>query len=98
MCACACVFLEEILCPVSFSFLVAGEYVENQCFNRTCDPCEDNYPSCVGKPDGSNNFPGRVGSEYYIVCYRDRTVAIVTCTTGYYNHKTRSCEALKTGP
>ena len=75
---------------------ILGEYVENQCFNATCAPCEENYPSCVAKPDGSNNFPGRVGSEYYIVCYRDRTVAIVTCTTGYYNHKTRSCEALAT--
>jgi len=74
--------------------LFPGEYVENQCFNTTCQPCEENYPSCVAKQDGSNNFPGREGTEYYIVCYKDRTVAIVTCTTGYYNHATRSCEAI----
>jgi len=66
--------------------------VENQCFNATCGVCEVNYPSCVNKQDGSNIFPGRQGTEYYIVCYKSRTVAIVTCTTGIYNHQTRSCE------
>ena len=73
----------------------SGEYVENQCYNATsCAKCEENYPSCVGKTDGSNNFPGREGTEYYIVCYQSRTVAIVTCTTGYYSHGSKTCEAV----
>lgn len=33
------------------------EYVENQCFGTNCEPCESKFPSCIGKPDGSNVFP-----------------------------------------
>ncbi|XP_071165551.1 uncharacterized protein [Mytilus edulis] len=67
------------------------EYVENQCFNSTCEPCETRFPSCVGKVDGSNEFPGRENTEFYIVCYRERTVAIVSCTIGTYSHADRAC-------
>lgn len=94
-----CKLFTEIKCEKRFEPRAPCEYVENQCFNATCEPCEQNYPSCIGKKDGSNIFPGRSGTEYYIVCYKNRTVAIVTCTTGFYNHGTRSCEAInpKTG-
>jgi hypothetical protein len=71
--------------------LITGEYVENQCFNSSCEPCETRFPSCVGKVDGSNEFPGRENTEYYIVCYRERTVAIVSCTIGIYSHADRVC-------
>lgn len=71
--------------------LITGEYVENQCFNSSCEPCETRFPSCVSKVDGSNEFPGRENTEYYIVCYRERTVAIVSCTIGIYSHADRAC-------
>lgn len=60
--------------------------------NGTCPvTCEEQYPSCKGKQDGSNIFPGKEGSEFYTVCYKERTVAIVTCTIGVYSHNDRSC-------
>lgn len=88
-----CIYLTSF----KYELIFPGEYVENQCFDgpAQCEPCELNYPSCVGKLDGSNEYPGRVGSQYYIVCYRERTVAIVTCTLGFYNHNTRSCEVIE---
>lgn len=96
-----CELFTEIPCETRYEPKAPCEYVENQCFNATCKPCSENYPSCVGLQDGSNTFPGREGTEYYIVCYKDRTVAIVTCTSDpvrnvytYYNHATRSCEAV----
>ncbi|XP_061184903.1 uncharacterized protein LOC133192909 isoform X1 [Saccostrea echinata] len=67
------------------------EYVENQCFGANCERCESKFPSCVGKEDGSNIFPGRENTGYYIVCYRQRTVAIVSCNQGIYSHSERAC-------
>lgn len=67
------------------------EYVENQCFGANCEPCESKFPSCIGKPDGSNVFPAKENTGYYIVCYRQRTVAIVSCNQGVYSHSERAC-------
>ncbi|XP_065924132.1 uncharacterized protein [Magallana gigas] len=67
------------------------EYVENQCFGTNCEPCESKFPSCIGKPDGSNVFPAKENTGYYIVCYRQRTVAIVSCNQGVYSHSERAC-------
>ncbi|KAL5005503.1 hypothetical protein ScPMuIL_018959 [Solemya velum] len=95
--ASGCQLFTEVECTGRYEPKAPCEYVENQCFDgpAQCEPCELNYPSCVGKLDGSNEYPGRVGSQYYIVCYRERTVAIVTCTLGFYNHNTRSCEVIE---
>ncbi|WAR27974.1 hypothetical protein MAR_013678 [Mya arenaria] len=90
----SCQLFTEITCETRYEPKAPCEYVENQCFNATCAPCLENYPTCVDKQDGSNHFPGREGTEYYIVCYKHRTVAIVTCTTGFYNHASRSCEVV----
>ncbi|KAK3589928.1 hypothetical protein CHS0354_034946 [Potamilus streckersoni] len=94
-----CKLFTEIKCESRPEPKAPCEYVENQCFDGpTCTPCEKSYPSCVGKADGSNVFPGREGTEYYIVCYSERTVAVVTCTLGMYDHTSRSCVATSGSP
>uniref|UniRef100_A0A8W8J0X8 Chitin-binding type-2 domain-containing protein n=1 Tax=Magallana gigas TaxID=29159 RepID=A0A8W8J0X8_MAGGI len=86
-------YLRECTYPKLFASPTVhdGEYVENQCFVTNCEPCESKFPSCIGKPDGSNVFPAKENTGYYIVCYRQRTVAIVSCNQRVYSHSERAC-------
>ena len=51
----------------------------NKCLGPHCKPCLDRYPSCSGKPDGLNPFPGRELTGYYIVCEKDRYTETGIC-------------------
>ncbi|KAK3095139.1 hypothetical protein FSP39_010723 [Pinctada imbricata] len=86
-----CQLFMMVSCKGRYTPMTPCEYVENQCFNSSCEPCESKYPNCIGQEDGSNVFPGREGSEFYVVCYKQRTVAIVSCTVGVYSHTDRAC-------
>ena len=59
--------------------LFAGDYDLNKCLGPHCKPCLDRYPSCSGKPDGLNPFPGRELTGYYIVCENDRYTETGIC-------------------
>ncbi|XP_071175832.1 uncharacterized protein [Mytilus edulis] len=70
------------------------EYQKNICSRTdlTCVPCPDRLPSCVGKPDGSNSFPGKLWSHDYITCLRNRTVTVTQCPQGqFFNPDSKQC-------
>ena len=58
---------------------IAGDYELNQCAGPHCKPCLDRYPSCLGKPNGLNPYPGRELTGYYIVCEDGRYIETGIC-------------------
>lgn len=78
---------------LSFWFVSPGDYLQNHCElnSANCVPCEDRLPSCINLPDNNNPYPGKLDSEYYIKCYRNRTVSVEACQVSKYNPVTRQC-------
>lgn len=74
-------------------FSAKGQYLKNQCSigDSSCLPCPSRLPSCLTLPDGANAYPGRKQSPNYIVCDRNRTLAVKTCPTGYFDKASRTC-------
>lgn len=69
-----------------------GEYVQNMCFGDSCEPCEENFPSCVGKENGTIEYSkDEDGSTKYIACFKERTVGQMTCKSGTFDRKTKKC-------
>ena len=57
----------------------------------SCAPCSTRLPSCIGLPDGSNPFPGKMWKSDFIKCDRNRTVDITHCNTGYFHPRKMIC-------
>lgn len=78
---------------LSFCLVLPGDYLQNHCEQNSanCVPCEDRLPSCINLPDNNNPYPGKLDSEYYIKCYRNRTVSVEACQVSKYNPATRQC-------
>lgn len=78
---------------LAFHFPLLGDYLQNHCERNSADcvPCEDRLPSCINLPDNNNPYPGKLDSEYYIKCYRNRTVSVEACQVSKYNPATREC-------
>ena len=93
-CNLLCIFGSVIL-----TSLLAGDYLQNHCsINSTdCMACEDRLPGCINLPDGHNPFPGRAVSEYYVKCFRNRTVSVEACQVSLYDQKTRECSSMIDG-
>lgn len=74
-------------------YIILGEYQQNLCNNSdpTCVPCPSRLPSCKGKPDGLNPFPNQLWNPPYIECFKNRTIDIKKCSTGYFNPRMRKC-------
>ena len=66
--------------------LILGEYKQNLCNGTGCQPCPKRLPSCVGKPDGDQPFPGKLWMEDYVTCYKNRTLPVKKCPKGQYFH------------
>ncbi|CAG2185606.1 unnamed protein product [Mytilus edulis] len=49
----------------------------------TCN-CPKRLPSCIGKTDGDQMFPGKRGDPAYITCFKNRTMNIAKCKPGYF--------------
>ena len=59
-----------------------GDYelvVQSRCqdANQPCVPCEEEHPSCVGKPDGAHAISKR--REYFMQCTDERTTSVKPC-------------------
>jgi hypothetical protein len=75
-------------------FFIEGEYQQNLCqaANKSCDPCPERLPSCVGKSDGLNPVPTKMWQADYIKCYKNRTMEVTKCPTGkYFNPRLSQC-------
>lgn len=57
----------------------------------TCVRCPDRLPSCVGMSDGNHAFPSRTWKPDYITCYKNRTVNVTRCSTGYFHPVKEMC-------
>lgn len=73
----------------------AGEYKQNQCTDNdgTCLPCLSRLPSCVGLPNGEQEFPGRLWTPWFIECFLNRTVNIGNCGRGVFDPNIKDCVA-----
>lgn len=78
---------------LSFCLVLPGDYLQSHCElnSANCVPGEDRLPSCINLPDNNNPYPGKLDSEYYIKCYRNRTVSVEACQVSKYNPATRQC-------
>ena len=56
-----------------------------------CPPCPERLPSCIGMPDGVNVFTGREWKPDYVVCFKNRTMEIKKCKTGFYHPVKQTC-------
>ena len=76
---------------------ITGEYVQNQC-NGT-DPscnCPKRLPSCIGKPDGNQEFPGKRAEPDYITCFKNRTMKITKCEPGkFFDPRSKICKQIR---
>lgn len=76
-------------------FACTGEYIVNRepssSLQRSTVPCPERLPSCIGLPDGKQEFPNRRWWADYIVCYHNRTLEINKCADGYFNPYLRIC-------
>ncbi|KAJ8316010.1 hypothetical protein KUTeg_006024 [Tegillarca granosa] len=71
-----------------------SEYDQNLCLptNTSCVKCQKRLPSCIGKLDRKNGFPGKLWTRSYIECFRNRTMNISNCTVGeFFNPRLKVC-------
>ncbi|CAG2188205.1 unnamed protein product [Mytilus edulis] len=73
----------------------SGSYEKNLCLDpyEKCTPCPERLPSCVGLPDGDNVFAGKIWSQHYVVCYKNRTKTIKQCSSGFFDPQNRKCSS-----
>ena len=74
--------------------LFVGQYDQNVC-NSTksnCTKCPLRLPSCIGQTDGTHAFPSRMWKADYITCYKNRTVNVTRCSTGYFHPDFNKCK------
>lgn len=88
-----CKDFDEVDCSGRKIPLEPCDYEQNICLqgDNSCQPCPERFPSCVGLPDGANPDPRSLWSDSYIRCFHNRTVAVETCPSGYFNSRTRQC-------
>ena len=82
------------MCYTYYFLHFTGDYLGNQCAAQPgtpCIPCRERLPSCVGRPNGRNYFPGRELTENYIQCLDNRTLRVGSCAEGYYDPGRGSC-------
>ena len=72
---------------------MTGEYKQNLCIpgNRSCLPCAERLPSCVGLPNGQNAIVGDIWSGRYVKCLNNRTMVVGTCPQGWFHPVQRIC-------
>ncbi|KAJ8316009.1 hypothetical protein KUTeg_006023 [Tegillarca granosa] len=72
-----------------------GEYIANLCDpnDQGCIECPKRLPSCIGKSDGNHGFPGRLWRPDFITCYKNRTINITKCPSGYFNPINKKCQS-----
>lgn len=73
-------------------YLYLGDYKKQQiCTTKTCPPCQQDNPSCVGKRDGPQATPNK--PEYFMQCKDERTISVTQCppTAPIFDVTTGSC-------
>lgn len=68
-----------LLCNTIDMLHITGDYSLTQCVGPDCPPCDSQQQGCEGQPDGPTAYPGRLLTEYYLVCARNKTTSIKTC-------------------
>ncbi|KAH9514773.1 hypothetical protein Btru_023610 [Bulinus truncatus] len=85
----SCASFLEVTCGRRRETIQPCDYVVGHCVDAGCIPC---VASCLGLRDGSNAYPGRVLTGFYLVCQRERTIDIRTCAEGsIFDPQMRTC-------
>lgn len=75
-----------------------GEYENNMCKDMFCEPCEEKFTSCVGKPNGPNKIPGSDITSDFVICEQNRTITMDTCSgSRVFDPNLRMCVPLSEG-
>nr|XP_022322146.1 uncharacterized protein LOC111123822 isoform X3 [Crassostrea virginica] len=90
-----CVNFEYVECGVRYEPQAPCEYDQNLCPDNDhgCSPCLSRLPSCVGKSDGEQAFPGRLWTPWFIECYKNRTIQVGNCGRGIFDPNLGDCVA-----
>ncbi|XP_055868910.1 uncharacterized protein LOC106072196 isoform X2 [Biomphalaria glabrata] len=85
----SCASFLDVTCGRRRETIQPCDYVVGHCVDAGCIPC---VASCLGLRDGSNAYPGRVLTSFYLVCQRERTIDIRTCAEGsIFDPQMRTC-------
>ncbi|CAL1546271.1 unnamed protein product [Lymnaea stagnalis] len=85
----SCASFHDVRCGRRREPIQPCDYVVGHCVDAGCIPC---VASCLGLRDGSNAYPGRVLTAFYLVCQRERTIDIRTCADGsLFDPQMRTC-------
>ena len=57
----------------------------------SCVPCDERWPSCVGRENGNNTIPGRDMTDSDVICLEGRTVSLEQCPVGFFDSVQRKC-------
>ncbi|XP_069100906.1 uncharacterized protein [Argopecten irradians] len=77
-----CAHPDFVKCGDRFEPKDPCDYKANQCEGPNCVPCSARHPSCSGRPDGLNVWPGREQTPYFVVCRGERVIYQGLCPQG----------------
>ncbi|XP_069142701.1 uncharacterized protein [Argopecten irradians] len=77
-----CAHPDSVKCGDRFEPKDPCDYTANQCEGPNCVPCSARHPSCSGRPDGLNVWPGREQTPYFVVCRGERVIYQGLCPHG----------------
>ncbi|XP_033744423.1 uncharacterized protein LOC117330327 [Pecten maximus] len=77
-----CAYHDSVKCGDRIEPKDPCDYTTNQCQGPNCVPCSARHPSCSGRPDGLNVWPGREQTPYFVACRGERVIYQGLCPQG----------------
>lgn len=72
-----------------------GDYDSNQCDDSGCIPCRQRFGTCIGYPDGPNQWEDKPWTPYFVICKDERVILQGDCRKSgelnIFNPATRTC-------
>ena len=76
-------------------YILTGDYESNQCEDSGCVPCRQRYGTCIGYPDGPNQWEDKPWTPYFVICKDQRVILQGDCRksgkVNIFNPVTRTC-------
>ncbi|XP_045165216.1 uncharacterized protein LOC123529077 [Mercenaria mercenaria] len=71
------------------------DYEANQCEDSGCIPCRQRYGTCIGHPDGPNQWEDKPWTPHFVICKDQRVILQGDCRksgkVNIFNPVTRTC-------
>ncbi|KAL4227111.1 hypothetical protein ACF0H5_015084 [Mactra antiquata] len=74
------------------------EYDSNQCDDSGCIPCRQRFGTCIGYPDGPNQWEDKPWTPHFVICKDQRVILHGDCRksgkVNIFNPVTRTCMSM----